>query len=384
MTNLYENWSTTAASNTLVGGISIAEGCAAANLNNGMRAIMADVAKWRDATGGAKSTTGSLNAYVLTTGMSLGALASGQRVTAKLNFSATGASTLAVDGLTATAIKKVDGTAITSGDLPSGGVFDFVYDGTFWQVLNIPQGTGFVTSTATFTDNYLIRADGAVRGVQTSAWILSDAGVLSPTASDGGALGSTALMVSDLFLASGAVINWNNGDVTETHAANNLTWAGATSYVFDAALSIGTSAALTAGTIELGAASDTTLARVSAGVMSVEGSTVAMLGTEDQVLAGGARVTIKDLGTVSSGTTTPDPGDRPIQKYINGGAHTLAPGSNNGSYFLDITNNGSAGAITISGWTKTSGTFTTTNGHKFRCMCSIGDAGSLLMIQALQ
>lgn len=40
--------------------------------------------------------------------------------------------------------------------------------------------------------------------------------------SDGGALGSTSKMWSDLFLASGAVINFNAGDVTLTHASGAL------------------------------------------------------------------------------------------------------------------------------------------------------------------
>jgi hypothetical protein len=44
--------------------------------------------------------------------------------------------------------------------------------------------------------------------------------------SDGGALGSATKMWSDLFLASGGVINWNNGNVTITHAAGTLTIAG--------------------------------------------------------------------------------------------------------------------------------------------------------------
>ena len=111
----------------------------------------------------------------------------------------------------------------------------------------------------------------------------------------------------------------------------------------------------------------------------------ARLDLEDQTVTGGARVTSKSLGTITTGTTTLDPGDRAMQHYTNGGAHTLAPGSNTGSLFLDITNNASAGAITTSGWTKVSGdSFTTSNGHKFRCSCSIGDAGSLLNVQAMQ
>lgn len=111
----------------------------------------------------------------------------------------------------------------------------------------------------------------------------------------------------------------------------------------------------------------------------------AELDVEDQALTGGVIVTSKSLGTVSSGTTTPDPGDRPQQHYTNNGAHTLAPSANGGSILLDITNGASAGAITTSGFTKVTGdAFTTTNGHKFRCHISIGNGGSLLAIQALQ
>jgi hypothetical protein len=47
-----------------------------------------------------------------------------------------------------------------------------------------------------------------------------------PNASDGAAIGTTALMWSDLFLASGSVINFNNGDVTITHSTNTITVGG--------------------------------------------------------------------------------------------------------------------------------------------------------------
>lgn len=114
-------------------------------------------------------------------------------------------------------------------------------------------------------------------------------------------------------------------------------------------------------------------------------SNAATLNTEDQVLTGGARVTSKDLGAVSSGTLTLDPGDRPLQHYTNNGAHTLSPGANTGSLMLDITNGASAGAITLSGWSKIVGdAFTVTSGKKFRIHCSVGSAGSLLIVQAMQ
>lgn len=53
-------------------------------------------------------------------------------------------------------------------------------------------------------------------------------GVVSPNATDATALGSTSLMWSDLFLASGGVINFANSDVTITHGTDALTFAGGT------------------------------------------------------------------------------------------------------------------------------------------------------------
>ena len=47
-----------------------------------------------------------------------------------------------------------------------------------------------------------------------------------PGTSDGAALGSGTKMWSDLFLASGGVVNFNNGDVTLTHSSNTLTVGG--------------------------------------------------------------------------------------------------------------------------------------------------------------
>ena len=114
--------------------------------------------------------------------------------------------------------------------------------------------------------------------------------------------------------------------------------------------------------------------------------TIALLNVEDQVVTGGGRVTSKDLGTPTNGSTvTLDPGDRPLQHLTNNVAgFTLAPGSNTGSILIDITNGASAGTITTSGFTKVVGAFNTTSGNKFRCHASIGNSGSLLSIQALQ
>lgn len=67
---------------------------------------------------------------------------------------------------------------------------------------------------------------GTITGL--SNLTIANAGTLTPASSDGAALGTAALMWADLFLASGGVVNFNNGDVTITHAADTLTFAGAT------------------------------------------------------------------------------------------------------------------------------------------------------------
>lgn len=85
----------------------------------------------------------------------------------------------------------------------------------------------------------------------------------SPTTNDGATLGTTSLQFADLFLASGGVINFANGNYTLTHSTGLLTASGP--------FSVGTSNAITTGTIELGAATDTTLSRSAAGVLAVEG-----------------------------------------------------------------------------------------------------------------
>lgn len=92
-------------------------------------------------------------------------------------------------------------------------------------------------------------------------------------------------------------------------------------------------------------------------------------------------------GTVSSGTYTPAPqtGQENFQHYTNGGAHTLAPPASVCAVVVEILNNGSAGAITTSGFTKVTGdSFTTTNGHKFLAHITKSNSYSHLHVTALQ
>ncbi len=90
-----------------------------------------------------------------------------------------------------------------------------------------------------------------------------------------------------------------------------------------------------------------------------------LLGVEGQTLTGGAGVTAKSLST---GNVTIDCGARPLQYITNGGAYTITAPAADGSCMLLVTNNGSAGATTFTGFTvgaNIGDALTTTDTQKF-------------------
>lgn len=92
---------------------------------------------------------------------------------------------------------------------------------------------------------------------------------------------------------------------------------------------------------------------------------LAALDIASQTITGGAIVTSLSQST---GNITVNCGSRPIQYIINGGAYTITAPANDGSCLLFVTNNGSAGATTFSGFTvgtNTGAALTTTNTSKF-------------------
>ena len=99
----------------------------------------------------------------------------------------------------------------------------------------------------------------------------------------------------------------------------------------------------------------------------------------------GASATPFNAGTKASGTFTPDEANANFQYAVNGGAHTLAPPTNNCTLVIQYTNNGSAGTITVSGFTVVDGdSATTTNGDDFFYYITKLNGFSLLTVKALQ
>ena len=113
----------------------------------------------------------------------------------------------------------------------------------------------------------------------------------------------------------------------------------------------------------------------------------------DSFLSGGGQLnantgfsaTIFDLGTPTSGTVNLSAFNGNFQKAINGGAHTLVPQLEDSTIVVLYTNNASAGALTVTGFTQTLGdVFTTTDGHDFFAYSTVMGGFKCLNVVALQ
>src|SRR3990167_4361541 len=109
--------------------------------------------------------------------------------------------------------QAIDKAAPADSDNPSAGASQIRNLKTFLEdVFGLTDATNYTVAP------FAITTAGVVT-VKTTPF--------APDTSDGSALGSATKMWSDLILASGAVVNFNNGNVTLTHAAGVLTLAGA-------------------------------------------------------------------------------------------------------------------------------------------------------------
>lgn len=144
-----------------------------------------------------------------------------------------------------TALDNLASVAINQSLTPATDNLYAIGSGTLrWENIYLANaGTG-----ASLGDTLALRA----RDIDGSSWVsfitltanntptctmsgVTSSSSFNPTSSDGASLGTTSLMWSDLFLASGAVVNFNNGDVTVTHSSDQLAFAGGSSgYSFDA------------------------------------------------------------------------------------------------------------------------------------------------------
>lgn len=194
------------------------------------------------------------------------------------------------------------------------------------------QAVGFTIAGGSTSKTLTVPLDATVSGTNTGDQTLAGLGgantALSNLASvaintdlilgssDGGALGSTSKMWSDLFVASGAVLNFNNGDVTITHSADTLTVAGGN------LVGLGATTATTFNGLAITANGTNTLAITAGKTLTVSNdATVSGTNTGDQTITLTGNVTGSGTGSFaatiatsvalagSPTTTTQTPGD---------------------------------------------------------------------------
>jgi hypothetical protein len=130
-----QQWRTTAASNNTAdtGLPTLADTMTPTQLDDSFRGIMAAVKRYILDVGGAPAAVGgTADAITITSNQAISSAhqAAGFSIRFKAASTNTGAVTLAVDGLTAAAVERMDGTALSAGDIVSGGIYDVAYNAT--------------------------------------------------------------------------------------------------------------------------------------------------------------------------------------------------------------------------------------------------------------
>lgn len=194
-------WSQTAASNgTIDSNVTIQEGQAPSTLNNGVRGVMAAVAKYRDDVSGNLVTAGTSTAYTLTTNQTLTTLTDGFKVTCRIDETNGAAATLNVDSLGAKALASVYGTALPEGVLQAGGIYSFTYDSTDdkWIVHGYFDALYGDTNPDLVAIEALAGTTGALKKTAANTWALDDGTTTLSIVHDGGGSVLSTGIIGDL------------------------------------------------------------------------------------------------------------------------------------------------------------------------------------------
>jgi len=222
------DYSTTAASNTSVGGVSIAEGMPPGNVNNAMRAMMADSRKWQIDASGVTTTAGAGNAYTFASQQGVTTYTTGMRFGFEADKTCSGATTFAVDAAGAKTVKKYTSAGVAdtvANDIRAGAVYDVVYEaGADVFILLNPAldqslqnfadlGTGIVVRNT--GDSVLVRTLTAGAGI-----VVTNGGGVSgnPTVAASG-ITTAELAAATLVTAADTIASNDNDTTLPTSAA---------------------------------------------------------------------------------------------------------------------------------------------------------------------
>lgn len=118
-----------------------------------------------------------------------------------------------------------------------GGVINFQFEDSAGNTDTLASVTARADNVTSTTEAGSLIFSVATAGALANELILNST-ALVPATSDGLALGSTTLQFSDIFIAEGGVINWDNGDATLTQTNNTLAFGGIDTITFPASLAL--------------------------------------------------------------------------------------------------------------------------------------------------
>ena len=252
---------------------------------------------------------------------------------------------------------------------------------TAGPTLNSSTGTGVVIPSASDTASGVITTSTqSIAGAKTFSTSISSPSVTATSLT----LGATALT------ATGTELNYVDGVTSAIQTQLNA------KQPLDAELTalagVGTSGILVrtgAGTAATRAIAAGTGISITDGTGTAANPTItATISTTDTSLTAGYTTTAVSDGTKSAAVVyTLSPAGGNMRTITNGGAFTLAAPTASGDYtmVLQITNSATAGAITLSGFTRSSGSpFTTTSGSIFLAYITKIGTSKFINVAAMQ
>jgi len=271
------------------------------------------------------------DAYAITLTPAVSAYTAGQMFLFKANTANSGSASLNVNGLGAKTIKKHKSEDLADSDIKKDSVVSVVYDGTNFQMIsmlsNAPAGSGDMTKAvydtnndgvvneATAVEGTGVKSTGEAGGTKflredgdgTSSWQTPSYSTRDSLGIDtddtpgfaGVAVSKSAGNNRSIFLKTGSEnrieIGASSGLETGSSAGSDLfvntydddgNYLGTPLYMSRATGNTTFSGSLQSASLELGHASDTTIARVSAGVASIEGKNIALNGMGEALTTG--------------------------------------------------------------------------------------------------
>lgn len=136
MAELFD-WDRLAANNNSAPPNGFPEGQTPSTLNNAAREVMAVLARWYQATSGILNSTGAVNAYELSVSQVITSYSDAiQTFTFRAHSTNSGASTLNINSVGASALLNNNGQQLPGAAIQLGGIYTVVWTGTEFRIVN--------------------------------------------------------------------------------------------------------------------------------------------------------------------------------------------------------------------------------------------------------